>query len=100
MDFSGVILTPVWSTTPGGFSFEGNFLVDKSTGKTYIGQGVNTVNNQIIRLNAAGNYDNFITAPNNQLDEVWDMGFRCPTNEVMVFGGLFQLRFQVLQSIK
>lgn len=85
--FSGVILTPVWSTTPGGFSFEGNFLVDKSTGKTYIGQGVNTVNNQIIRLNAAGNYDNFITAPNNQLDEVWDMGFRCPTNEVMVFGG-------------
>lgn len=85
--FSGVILTPVWSTTPGGFSFEGNFLVDRSTGKTYVGQGVNTVNNQIIRLNAAGNYDNFITAPNVQLNEVWDMGFRCPTNEVMLFGG-------------
>ena len=91
--FSGVILTPVWSTTPGGFSFEGNFLVDRSTGKTYIGQGVNTVNNQIVRLNAAGNYDNFITAPNIQLQEVWDMGFRCPTNEVMVFGGCVPTAF-------
>ncbi len=84
--FSGTLVVPFWSTNPSG-NYEGNFLVDKATGKTYVAQGINTTNNQVIRLDASGNYDNFITVVNTQFTEVWDMGFRCSTNEVIAFGG-------------
>jgi hypothetical protein len=59
--FSGMILTNNWYSAP--TPYVGNFCTDKYTGKIFIGQGVNTSGTQIVRLNSAGNYDNFISAP-------------------------------------
>ena len=91
--FSGVVTTPAWSSGAGG-DFASNFVVNKASGKCYTGQGWNgggINNNQVIRLDAAGNYDSFITATGIPIfEEVWDMGFICATNEVFTLGGSTQ----------
>ena len=86
--FAGTVpaATPAWSSAP-IVSQASNFGINRNTGKTYIGQGYVNVGNRVIRLDASGNYDNFINNSNNQFQEVWDMGFHCTTNEVFVLGG-------------
>lgn len=81
--FTGILIIPSWS---GGFD-AGNFVVNKSTSKTYIAQGFNYNGTQIIRLDALGNYDNFITNANPSYTEIWDMGFYCVNNDVFGLGG-------------
>jgi gliding motility-associated-like protein len=67
--------------------YGGNFLVHKTTGKIYIGQGYSGSGTQIVRLDGNGNYDNFITTIDPQWNELWDMGFHCPSGKVYGLGG-------------
>jgi gliding motility-associated-like protein len=83
--FSGSITTPLtWSS---GSSYPSNFGVDRFTSKAYIGQGFNPTGNYIVRLDATGNYDNFVNTVQSTYQEVWDMGFHCTTADVFVLGG-------------
>jgi gliding motility-associated-like protein len=86
--FSGSIFSVAWltwSSEPNDYA--GNFCVDKYTGKIFIGQGVNVTGSQIVRLNSAGNYDNFISAATPNYQEVWDMSINCYTGYVFTLGG-------------
>lgn len=86
--FGGTVasITPAWSSAP-ILSQASNFAVNKFNGKSYIGQGYVGNGNRVVRLDAAGNYDNFVNTPTQQFQEVWDMGFHCATNNVFVLGG-------------
>ncbi len=84
--FSGTVVTPAWSSAP-ILSQASNFAVNKFTAKCYIGQGFVSAGNKVIRIDATGNYDNFVNTPTNQFQEVWDMGFHCVTGDVFVLGG-------------
>lgn len=86
--FGGTVasITPAWSSAP-IVSQASNFAVNRFSGKSYIGQGYVGNGNRVIRLDAAGNYDNFVNGPTQQFQEVWDMGFHCATNNVFVLGG-------------
>ena len=84
--FAGTVASPVCSSAP-ILSQASNFAVNKFNSKTYIGQGYVGSGNLVIRLDASGNYDNFINAANNQFQEVWDIGFHCVTADVFVLGG-------------
>jgi hypothetical protein len=62
--FSGSIVSIPWQSSPGPGWYDGNFVVNKVIGKTYIGQAFNGGNSvSAVRLDAAGNYDNFVSAP-------------------------------------
>jgi gliding motility-associated-like protein len=84
--FSGILVTPSWSSTPVG-DYAGNFAVNKANGICYTGQGFDNNGSQVVRLDAAGNYDNFISFANINFREIWDMGFSCATNEFVTFAG-------------
>ncbi len=84
--FAGIVTIPAWTSAP-ITSQASNFAVNKFTSKTYIGQGYAGSGNLVIRLDALGNYDNFMNTANGQFQEVWDMGFHCTTGEVFVLGG-------------
>lgn len=83
--FSGTVTPINWISQP--TSYVGNFGVDKFTGKCLVGQGQNPIGSTLIRLDANGNYDNFVTTANNQYQEIWDMGFTCLTGNVFTLGG-------------
>ena len=85
--FMGSVSAISWVAQP--LSYVGNFAVDKFTGKTYIGQGVNngTTGSLIVRIDNQGAYDNFVTQGNSNNQEVWDLGFHCTSAEVFVMGG-------------
>jgi gliding motility-associated-like protein len=87
--FSGTLTTPPWD---GGGAYAGNFVVDKLNGKTYVTQGFAlnaSFGAQTIRLDALGNYDNFISSPPNPdiLGEMMDMGYREVSGDIYGFGG-------------
>ncbi len=84
--FAGTVSTVGWSSAP-ITSQASNFGVDRFTSKTYIGQGFVSSGNLIVRLDALGNYDNFINPANSAFQEVWDMGFHCTSAQVFVLGG-------------
>lgn len=81
--FSGVVSSVGWT----GAGPASNFGVNKLNSKTYVGQGVVTAGAQVIRLDAVGNYDNFITVPHAFFREIWDFGFHCSTADVFIMGG-------------
>lgn len=83
--FGGVVPSAGWTSD---VQYVGNFIVDKATGKSYTGQGFEySVGTRIVRLNAAGIYDNFISTGVNTWNEVWDMGYNCNTGDVYGLGG-------------
>jgi gliding motility-associated-like protein len=84
--FSGMLVVPNWNTA-GALGFASNFVVMRPTGKTYLGQGLVATGARIIRLNASGNYDNFITNANPTWTEVWDLAYHCSTDNVLGLGG-------------
>ena len=84
--FAGSVTSQGWSSAP-ITSQASNFGIDRFTSKAYIGQGYVGAGNKIIRLDATGNYDNFINSANNQFEEVWDIGFHCTSADVFVLGG-------------
>src|SRR5581483_4691106 len=58
--FSGVIPSIPWTSQGVGNSYLGNFIVNRLSGKTYIGQGYEPAGGaRIVRLDASGNYDNW-----------------------------------------
>ncbi len=81
--FSGTLTSPNWTTG----TYPGNFVVNKSTGKCYIGIGYDYYGTTTIRISNNGNYDNFITTANPNWNECWDMGFHCVTGNIYAFGG-------------
>jgi gliding motility-associated-like protein len=71
--FSGTLGTPSWNF---GSSY-GGWMVDKVGGGVYIGQGLMSSGFAVVRLNAAGLYDNYITIPNVNFSENWKMTWSC-----------------------
>ncbi|HUS03711.1 MAG TPA: gliding motility-associated C-terminal domain-containing protein [Chitinophagaceae bacterium] len=82
--FNGRLTNPNWS-------FGGNYggwVVEKTTGKIYLGQGGSSAF-QIIRLNTLGQYDNYITPANPNFLENWKMIWNCEggTPKIFIAGG-------------
>lgn len=88
--FGGTVASQAW-TSLGTFpanQYVGNFLVDKFNGKSFEGEGFNnSTGTRIVRIDANGVYDNFISTGNPAWEEVWDMGFYCNTGNVFGLGG-------------
>ncbi len=104
--FNGVLTTPVWEF---GQNY-GGWIVEKQTGRIYLGNGISTFLNKIIRLNTSGVYDNYISTGTNF--STWKMLWNCnngnpeilagsggastnisfynlsPTNQLLTFGSL------------
>ena len=70
--FNGVLGVPDWSF---GHSY-GGWVVEKSTGNIYLGQGVDNIS-RVIRLTTDGLYDNFITDGDQRVSENWKMTWYC-----------------------
>ena len=88
--FGGVVASQSWTSLGDypTYKFVGNFVVDKFSGKSFEGEGLNnTVGIRIVRIDANGLYDNFITTANNTWRELWDMGFYCNTGNIFGIGG-------------
>lgn len=87
--FNGSVPSVPWNTAdPGdGINCPGNFIVDKSTGNVYLGKGVDDDGTQTIRLDQNGNYDNFITAANEQVTETWGFAYNCSQGSLLEMGG-------------
>ncbi|MCU0436254.1 MAG: PKD domain-containing protein [Bacteroidia bacterium] len=85
--FNGVLVAPAWTSSGVSFFAPGNILVDRTTGKTYVGQAYSNLGTQLIRLDAAGAYDNFISAQSPTFEENWDFVFDCNFNQVYAMGG-------------
>jgi gliding motility-associated-like protein len=81
--FPGVITSPSWNT---GTSWTSNFKVNRGSGKSYLGRNQGGPN--IARIDANGNYDNFMSVGSPSLIEVWHVEFDC-NGDLMVFGGAF-----------
>ncbi len=81
--FGGVVVIPTWSATGG---WRAGVAVNKGTQKVFVTARLNAGSN-LVRLNAAGNYDNFQSIGTPQLSgEVGDIDFEC-TGDIIVFGG-------------
>lgn len=99
--FSGIISSVPWYSNATG-SYVSNFVVDKATGKIYTGQGyVPASGSRAVRLDAAGNYDNFVTTANNSFKEIWDFTFNCSNGNLIAFGGSTSsnLNFSVIDTL-
>lgn len=83
--FSGQVLSQGWNSQLTINGSVGNFAVDKIASKSYIGQG-NTFP-RVVRLDASGNYDNFITPVDNLFQELWEMNFSCVSGDILIVGG-------------
>jgi len=83
--FSGTLGTPFWNF---GSSY-GGWMVDKVGGGIYIGQGLMGTGFTVVRLNASGLYDNYITTPNVNFTENWKMTWSCNSGspKLLIAGG-------------
>jgi gliding motility-associated-like protein len=81
--FNGILNTPIWSF---GANY-GGWVVEKSTGKIYLGQGGTLF--RVIRLNTDGVYDNYITNQDGTFQENWKMYWNCDGGvpKIMIAGG-------------
>lgn len=88
--FGGVVGSQSWTSLGDypQYKFVGNFVVDKFSGKSFEGEGLNnSMGIRIVRIDANGIYDNFITIANITWTEMWDMGFYCNTGNIFGIGG-------------
>jgi hypothetical protein len=84
--FSGALAVPAWTFG----TYYGGWVVEKNTGNTYLGQGFAPgVGFRVIRLNAAGVYDNYISTGNVNFQENWKMLWSCNNGspQILVAGG-------------
>lgn len=88
--FNGTVPSQGW-TSLGSFpanKYVGNFVVDKISGKSYTGEGFNnSTGTRIVRIDAAGLYDNLISTANISWNEVWDMNYDCANARFFGLGG-------------
>ncbi|MDB5284974.1 MAG: type sorting protein, partial [Bacteroidota bacterium] len=88
--FSGQITTPInWTSgdVNDNINYPSNMIVDKSNGKAYTGQGYFFGGATVVRLNPAGQYDNFISAVDPNFQEVWCFAYNCLNASVLALGG-------------
>ena len=84
--FSGVLANPSWQFG----TYYGGWVVEKPTGKVYLGQGFEYIHGfSVIRLNADGIYDNYITTANPSFREDWKMYWNCNNGspQILIAGG-------------
>ncbi len=81
--FHGTLTVPSWNFG----HFSGGWVVEKSSGKIFAGQGQEFFSGgfQIVRLDANGLYDNYITVKNPLLIENWKMLWACNSSQPQVF---------------
>ncbi|MBK7817497.1 MAG: hypothetical protein IPJ60_07990 [Sphingobacteriaceae bacterium] len=79
--FPGSMTTPPWSSSIGAAY---NFVVHRPSGKCYVGKSLTAT---IIRLDAAGNYDNIMSNNVASWSEIWDMAYHCSTDKIYGLGG-------------
>ncbi len=83
--FNGVLVVPSWTWG----TLYGGWVVEKSSGNVFIGPGVNTSGVRIIRLSAAGVYDNYITVADPFFWETWKFLWSCNSGNprILIAGG-------------
>lgn len=83
--FNGVLVIPAWTWG----TLYGGWVVEKSSGNVFIGPGVKTTGIQVIRLSAAGVYDNYITAADPFFWETWKFLWSCNNGNprILIAGG-------------
>lgn len=83
--FSGTLPSPVWNF---GGSY-GGWVVEKGSGAVYLGQGLASSGFSVVRINAAGVYDNYISSPNTNFTENWRMTYSCNGGipRILIAGG-------------
>jgi hypothetical protein len=83
--FNGVLAAPVWQF---GIN-SGGWVVEKPSGRVYLGQGIVGNGFKVVRLNSNGLYDNYITTPNINFKENWKMIWNCyaSTAQILIGGG-------------
>lgn len=92
--FNGSVATPFWQSK-GSSGYMSNFVVDKVYGKTYVGQVLIPSGCAIIRLDTNGAYDNFISTPNPNFVEIWEMNFDCRAGNILGMGGSISSNKQI-----
>ncbi|HZH64163.1 MAG TPA: gliding motility-associated C-terminal domain-containing protein, partial [Flavisolibacter sp.] len=67
----------------------GGFMVDKTSGKTYLSQGWSPAGVRVARLSTAGLFDNYITTPNPVFSEGWRLLWDCNNgnSQMLAAGG-------------
>ncbi len=84
--YSGTVAVPAWNFGP----YYGGWVVEKSTGSVYLGQGFNAgTGYQVIKVNSSGLYDNYISTGNVSANEDWKMFWSCNNGspQILVAGG-------------
>lgn len=84
--FGGSLSLPSWFFG----TYYGGWVVEKTSGNIYLGQGFNyTTGFAIIRLNTGGIYDNYITTTNVNFREDWKMYWSCNSGlpKILIAGG-------------
>ena len=67
-----------------------NFVCNRSIGKIYMGEARKLPplpGARILRLDAAGNYDNWVTPIYSNFKECWTMGYNCDNHNIYMLGG-------------
>ncbi|MBL0183216.1 MAG: hypothetical protein IPP96_13305 [Chitinophagaceae bacterium] len=86
-----------WGTLYGGW------VVEKGSGKIFIGRGFGVNGTQVIRLSTAGIYDNYITVADVNFTENWKCLWSCNSGnpQILIAGGVLipisTWRFAVLR---
>lgn len=86
--FNGQVTSIGWSTAdiPDAIVAIGNFIVDKVTGKTYIGKP-DLSGTTVVRIDANGAYDNFVSTVDPFFQETWGFAYNCTDGSVLALGG-------------
>lgn len=79
--FDGSLGSPCWEFGSG----HGGWVIDKTTGDIYLGQGINDDGVRIIRLNASGSWDNYITDPDPSFTQNWKMAWTCNSGNPQIY---------------
>ena len=84
--FNGALTIPAWNFG----TYFGGWMVEKSTGNIYMGQGFNPANGfSVIRVTTQGLYDNYVTTANPSFMEAWKMYWNCNNGspQILIAGG-------------
>ena len=83
--FSGILTSPDWifGRTMGGW------VVEKTNGNIYLGQGTAIAGFEVVRLSTNGLYDNYISAADGNFQENWKMYWSCASGspQLLIGGG-------------
>ena len=79
--FNGSLNSPCWEFG----SSHGGWSVDKTNGKIYLGQGINNDGFKIIRLDANGLYDNYMTDAGSDFTQNWKMLWSCNAGNSTIY---------------